>query len=238
MGFLKDNWKRAFNPLAPELEKKIKTDIDRWDLSGKRKRANELATQQESYAGIEEKISNIPTYQVSPEAQRRLELLQQSGSDLTQSAQEVTDIARMRAGMMEAPGSGQALSDIRQSTASQTRAIQEAGGQGFLGTLQDIQLGERQALKDYATTGLAYKSGAETDLMRALRGQSQAEAQAAQLESQALEGMISEKDKVYQSELMKAQTGLQYDITKLGMEQQRKAAEEAGRSTFLGGIFG
>jgi len=187
---------------------------------------------------IEQQISGLQTYEIPEEAKQRLALLEQGATDLRESGQESTDIARMQAGMYQAPGSGQALGDIQRSTSGQIQAIQQIGGSASsLGAIAKVGVTEQQALKDFAKSNLAYRSQAETGLMNALRNQSQLESQAASLESQGLEGMIAEKDKVYQSELNKDLTGLQFDITKLGMEQQKKAAETASRSGIFGGIF-
>lgn len=186
---------------------------------------------------IESRIGDIPTYEISPEAQQRMDLLEQAGTGLQESAQESTDLARMQAGMVEAPGSAQARRDIQRSTMGQVGALQEMGGSGFLGAISKVGMNEQSAMKDFAMSSLAYKSQSETELMSALRNQSQAESQAAALQSQGLEGMIAEKDKVYQSEMNKNLTGIQYDITKLGMEQQNRAAQAEKQSGIFGGMF-
>lgn len=186
---------------------------------------------------IEQQISDIPAYEISPEAEQRLKLLQEAGTGITEAAGEAVDISRMQAGAVEAPGAAAAREDIQRSTSGQVSALQEMGGAGFLGAISQVGLGRQEARKEFAMSNLAYKSQAETGLMSALRNQAQAEQQASMLEAQGLEGMIAEKDKVYQSELAKAQTGLQFDITKLSMEQQKRASEEAGRSGIFGGLF-
>jgi len=187
---------------------------------------------------IEQQIADLQTYQVSPESEQRLALLEQGAVDLREVGQESTDIARMQAGMTQAPGSSQALKDIQASTSGQVQAIQQMGGSASgLGAISQVGLNQSQAMKDFAKSNLAYKSQSETALMNALRNQAQMEAQAAGLESQGLEGMIAEKDKVYQSQLNQDLTGLQFDITKLGMEQQKKSAETASQSGIFGGAL-
>lgn len=189
-------------------------------------------------AEIDQQVSDLQTYEVSDEANQRLALLEQGAADLRESGQEGTDIARVQAGMVQAPGSGQALKDIQSSTSGQVQAVQQMGGSASgLGAISQIGLNQSQAMKDFAKSNLAYKSQSETGLMNALRNQTQMESQAASLESQGLEGMIAEKDKVYQSQLNKDLTGLQFDITKLGMEQQTVAAETARTSGIFGGLF-
>lgn len=187
---------------------------------------------------IEKQIADLQTYEISPEAEQRLKLLDQSGVDLREAGQEQTDIARSQAGVVEAPGSSQALKDIRASTAGQIQNIQQmGGGAGSLGAISQVGLTEQKAMKDFAKSNLAYRSQAETGLMSALRNQSQLEQQAAMLDAQGIEGMIAEKDKVFQSQQNKELTSMQFDITKLGMEQQKKAADTASRSGIFGGLF-
>ncbi len=187
---------------------------------------------------IEEKMVGMSVYNISDEAQQRLDLLQSGAADLRESGQEMTDIARAQAGSYMAPGSGDALEGIQESSSRQAQAITEMGGSpSSIGAISKVGLGEQQALRSFAKSNLAYRSEAETGLMNALRSQSQLEGQAASLESQGLEGMIAEKDKVYQSQLNKDLTSLQFDITKLSMDQQKKAAETQRSSGIFGGIF-
>lgn len=208
-------------------------------LSGYRENleAENLSAQQ-SYMDIQSKIEGLPTYEISPEAEQRLKLLQEAGVGLTETAEEATDIARMRAGAAEAPGAGIAREDIRQSTAGQIQAIQEmGGGASALGAVSEVGLTEQKALRDLARTTLAYRSQAESDLMSAVRSEAGIKAQAAGLEAQGLEGMIAEKDKVYQSELDKALTGVQFDITRLAMEQQAIMAQQQNQAGMQSDIF-
>lgn len=192
-------------------------------------RESSLAAGRESAAqreAISEKIEGLQEYEISPEAKQRMELLQQAGEGMVSGAEEATDIARMRAGMVEAPGAGQGRKDIQGATSGQIQAIQEIGGAGALGAATRVGLGQESAYEDLVRSNMAYKEESESALMGALQTEAGIRTQAAGLEAQALEGMISEKDKVYQSQLNKAQTGLQFDISQLAMDEQARAAEQ------------
>lgn len=203
-------------------------------LYGSRERS--LAAGRESskqQADIRERIEGISEYEISPEAKQRMELLQEAGQGMVSGAEEATDIAQMRAGMVEAPGAGQGARDIRGATAGQVQAIQQIGGAGALGAATQVGLGQESAYEDLTRSNMAYKEQSESALMGALQTEAGIRTQAAGLESQALEGMISEKDKVYQSQLNKAQTGLQFDISQLAMEEQARSAK-ANKPKILG----
>lgn len=209
--------------------------VERWDLKGERSNAQAQEVRDAESAAISEKIADLPQYKISDEANQRLALLEQAGVDIESAAQEQTDVARMKSGQIEGPGASQALRDIRSSTSGQVGALQDMGGSGFLSSITQVGLNERNAMKDYTMGNLGYRAQSESDLMSALRNQTQAQSQSSMLQAQGLEGMISERDKAYQSELSQAQTGLQYDITKLSMEQQNKIAENTGPKLF--GLF-
>lgn len=226
MSWLSNNWKRAFNPIGPEIENKLRSDFERWDISGKRAKAQNAAAIEAQQTDIEQSITDLPEYEISDEAKQRLALLQEAGAGLVEGAEEQTDLARMRAGMIEGPGAAQSRRDIEASTAGQVQAIQNIGGAGALGAATQVGLGEQAAYEDLIASNLMAKEQGESALMNALQTKAGMRREAAGLEAQGLEGMIAEKDKVFQSQLQKAQTGLQYDISQLAMDQQARIAKE------------
>lgn len=177
----------------------------------------------------EKLLGSIPDYQISQEAQDRLALLEQSAANIEQQAGEQTNIARSRAGMFQAPGTGAASQDIERATASQVGALQQTGGAGFLSAITKVGQSEEQAYEELTRNNIAYKQQSEQALMNALSTEAGMKMQAAGLRAQGLEGMIQEKDKVFQSQLSKAQTGLQYDLTMYSTDQMKKAAEEQSK---------
>ncbi len=207
-------------------------------LHGSRTKKEEAAAAEEAYFKsqsdkIKQGIENMPEYQISDEAKQRMELLQQTGSEMVSGAEEQTDVARMRAGMFEAPGTGQSRRDIEGATARQVQAIQQMGGSGALGAAAQVGLGEERAYEDLIQSNMQYKDQSQSALMGALQTEAGLRTQAAGMEGQALEGMISEKDKVWQSKMNKAQTGLQYNISELAMERQASIAENSNKK-FMG----
>jgi len=194
-------------------------------LYGSRTRAQEAESAEMDTSRIDERIENLPEYQISDEATQRMELLQQTGAEMVSGAEEATGLAKMRAGMVEAPGASQAQRDIEGASSRQVQAIQQMGGAGALGAAAQVGLGEEAAYEDLIRSNMQYKEKSESALMGALQTEAGIRTQAAGLEGQALEGMISEKDKVYQSQMNIAQTGIQFDVSKLAMEEQRRSAE-------------
>lgn len=182
---------------------------------------------------LRERIENMPAYQMAPETQQQLEMLQEKSGEMITGAEEATDIARMQAGMVEAPGQGQAREDIRQSTAAQAQAMGQMGGAGFLGGITKLGLQEDQAYADLAQSNILYKDQAEQNLTGALQTEAGIRTQAAGLEAQGLQIKAGEREKEYQSELNRFSTGLQYDIGDLAMRQQNKIAKQ-NRPRILG----
>jgi hypothetical protein len=197
---------------------------------------------QEQTGAIDQSISQIPTYQISPEVQQMLAMYEQSAKSLEQQkgalnnvnklAQEATGISKNLASMSEAPGSAIARDDIRQSTASSVQNIKEAAG-GNIGALSAISqsgLNEQMALRDLAKTNLQFRTQAEQDLMNSLRSEAGIAAnvagqqagitgQQAGMRAAGLGAMTGERQNVYESELNKYLTGLQFDTQQLSNQQ-------------------
>lgn len=195
------------------------------------KMAPERAIEQ-SKQDITTQIENLPEYQISQEAKDRLSLLQESATNLEQQASEQTDVAKSRAGMYMAPGTGAASQDIEKATASQVGALQQMGGSNFLSNITKVGQSEQQAYDELIKNNITYQEQSDQALMNALSTEAGMKMQAAGLKAQGLEGMIQERDKSFQSQLSKAQTGLQYDIAKLSLDQQQRTAQE--NKKFLG----
>lgn len=207
------------------ITQNLSETVNRWDIGGGRRKAREGAQREATFADISKQIQGISEYEISPEATQRMELLEQTGESMVEGAEEATDIARSKVGMTEAFGAGQARRDIEATTAQQTQTAQQLGGPGFLGAISKIGLGEEQAYEDLAISGMQQQRQSESALMGALQTEAGIKTQAAGMEAQALEGMAAEKEKVFQSQLSKAQTGLQFDISKLAMDEQSRIAK-------------
>jgi hypothetical protein len=178
---------------------------------------------------LEESLKNIPEYEIPQEATDYLKMLEQTSSELGKTGdiyQESVDIARIKAGMGEAPGSAMARQDIQSSTAQQIQNIKEAGGGGVgaLGAIANVGMNEQEALRDLAKTNVAYKESASQGLQSALMGQagfnSNLLQQQASLKGAGLQTMIGEKGKVQESELNKYLTMTDYQLAQLGVSQQ------------------
>lgn len=186
-----------------------------------------------SQGSIAAQIETLPEYEISQEAKDRLALLEESAAGLEESAAEQTSVAKSRAGMFMAPGTAQTSQDIERATASQVGALQQMGGSGFLSNITKVGQTEEQAYENLIRNNMAYKEQSEQALMNAMSTEAGMKMQAAGLRSQGLEGMIQEKDKVFQSKLNKAQTGIQAELTMYSTEQMKKAVE-ANKPKILG----
>jgi len=211
------------------------------DKARKRKEA-ENARIGAMYTGISDKISGLTDYEISPEAQQRLAALEESGETMKGLTGEATDIARARTGQ-EAPGAQIARGDIRQAVAGKMSAIQQIGGAGALGAITEAGLEEQGALRGLAKENLEYKAQASKDLSNALMAEAQTGAQATQMGAAGLQGMVQERGKVYESQLNKALTSIDFDINTLATEQlgyqaqaQAQAATQAGMMSGLSQI--
>jgi len=194
------------------------------------------------YQGISDKISGLPDYEISPEAIQKLEALQQSGETMKGLAGEATDIAQARTSQ-DAPGMAIEKGDIRQAVAGKMSAIQQIGGAGSLDAIVKTGAQEQGVLRGLNRENLAYKAQAQKDLSNALISEAQIGSQAAQMGAAGLQGMVQERGKVYESQLNKALTAIDFNINTLATEQlgissqaQARAATQAGITSGLAQI--
>lgn len=212
----------------------------------KRKAEQEIGA---TTSAIRESISETPTYEIPAETQQLLELYQQTGAQLeglTGLGQEATDIAKLQASMAEAPGMGIAREQIKGSTAGTVQNVLEAGGgsANVLAAVAQAGQNELNVMRDLAVQNQQFKQQATDEYRQALMSQAGLESslltQSAALQGQGLEAMIGQRGMVYQSELEKARTLQQFDITQLGNlmaeEEARKARNAQLLSSVISGI--
>lgn len=194
-------------------------------LLGKKKqrlmeeRAAETAKE---YEGIRSRVEEAPEYEIAPETQQQLELLQQTGQDIEGLAGEVTDIASKRASREESPGAQLLRKEIRQNSAGNLQAIQESGSPAAMQMMLASGAGEKAAFGELSNKNIAYRFQAESDLMNAKINEAQTLGQSAQLESMGLQGMIDQRAKQFQSKQDKALSLINFDIMResQGMQNQ------------------
>jgi hypothetical protein len=215
MSWLSDNWKRVINPIGPEIEKKIKSDVERWDIGGKRA-AERAATEMEARARAV--VDEMPTYEIAPEAQQLQELTAQRASDLRTTGADIESLAGSRAGMSQYGGALDMREAMRESTGAAIGDITQLGGSGVssMGAAARMASSNIGALRDIASQNQMFRDQAQRDYLQSLRERVGLEGQATGLEAQGLQTMISEKDKVYQSDLEKARAQQQLEITLAG----------------------
>lgn len=193
----------------------------------------EYAKQAQKYDAIEQKIQDLPDYEIAPEAQQKLALLEATGDRMTGLAEEATQVAESREGE-EIPGAAIIRDDIAQNTAQQIEAAQMSGN-----AMAIIPLigGEQQSqYRELAKENMAYREQASKDVQKAMMSEAQVGAQAVGLEAEGLSGMISEKGKAYQSELDKAITGIDFNITRKAQEQLGWQAAQESRAAQTSGL--
>lgn len=171
------------------------------------------------YQAIRNKVDQLPGYQMAPEAQEKLALLQDTSKDVSELGQEITDIASNKLSK-ENPEAAIDRKLIANNNAEMLQAIQESGVNGSA-----VISAGKQTQSEYAglsKKNLAYRMQAEQDLMNAKNNQAQLEMSGAQMEAEGLTGIISEKGKIYQSNLNKALTGFEMDLTRLTGQQMQQ----------------
>ena len=215
--------------------------------SQKKKRQAAEAEQAAALTGIEEQIAGMPTYEIAPEIEQQLAMLEESAEGVrgtTALAEEATDIARARTGRAEMPGEGLARRDIQQQLGSNIQNIVEAGGGGVgaLGAIAQAGLGAQGAYGQLAQQRAQFSSQAEQDLANALRAEAGftagAEMQAAGLEAQGLSAMAGERGKAYESELSKSLTGTQFDIDQFAAMRAEEQARRDRNAQIASAIIG
>lgn len=197
-------------------------------IGSKRRRERmeaEQAADAARYQEIKDKVNQLPEYQMAPEAQEKLALLQETSKDVSALGQEVTDIASSRLSS-ESPEAAIDRKLIANNNAEMLQVIQESGaGAGAI-----VGAG-KQTLSEYSglsKKNLAYRMQAEQDLMSAKNNQAQLEMSGAQMEAEGLSGIIGEKGKVYQSSLNKALTGIEMDLARLTGQQMNQIQNMQG----------
>lgn len=216
-----------------------------YSLGKKRKKQDEINAATEA---LRKQISETPTYQIPQETQQLLDLYQSQGTKLeglSALGQEATDIAKAQSASVEAPGTGIAREQIKAGTAGTVQNIIEAGGgsTSSLGAIVQAGQNELNAMRDLAITNQQYKQQASDEYRQALMSQAGLESsllgQSTALQAAGLETMIGQKGMVYQSELDKARTLQQFDITQLGnlisKEEARKARNAQIATSVIGG---
>jgi hypothetical protein len=236
------------NPLSALGDKNLKW-YEKWGamsglgglFAGKRRERMEAENIKEAakYKGIQDQIEGLTEYEVAPEAQQKLEMLEQAGESAKGFAGEATDIARSRTGQ-DAPGMALEKNDIRNAVADKLQAIQEFGGSRALSAITQTGAKSQAAMGGLNRQNTAYKQQAQKDLSNALRAEAQTGVQAAQMGAAGLQGMVQERGKVHESKLNKALTALDFKQNMLAREQmgttmqmQAQAASQAGMSSAL-----
>lgn len=194
----------------------------------------------QKYNDVSQKIEDLPERGISPEAEERLNILTTSGDKMGDLAQEAVDVAEARSGE-EIPGAEIVRQNLAQGTAQQLEAAKMSGNP--MATIPLIGQEQQAQYSQLARENMAYKNQASKDVQNALMDQSQIEAQAAGMQADGLSGMISEKGKQYQSQLDKAITGIDFDITRQAQSQagyqaqlDTQAAQQAGMTSALSNI--
>lgn len=192
------------------------------------------------YEAIQEKVSDLPGYEVPAEAQEKLAVMEEASAGISEAGQEITDIANKRAGRTEMREAQMVREDIKQNSAARLQSIQESGSGETLSAIAKAGGMEQAELRNLNKKQTAYRFQAESDLMNAKINQASMEAAGAQLEGAGLTGIIQEKGKVYQSELDKQLTGINLDIARYsgGQMGQIQAQQNAAtnNAAFASGV--
>lgn len=173
----------------------------------------------EKYGELKGKVEDLPTYQVSSEAEENLQRMQETSGELSDIGQEISDIATKKTSQAEMEEAQIQRENIKQASAGRLQAIQESGSEQSLDAIAKSGSIGQQQLRDLNKKQTAYRFQAENDLMNAKINQASLEAAGGQLEAGALSGIVSEKGKVYQSELNKQLTGINMDIARYSQGQ-------------------
>lgn len=204
---------------------------------------------------VKNKINQLPIYDIPTEALDYLKMLEQASQQLGDIKEkssglygEAVDIAKSQSAIQEAPGASIARDDIKQSTAQQIQNIKEAGGSGVgvIGAISNVGLSEQDALRDLAKQSALYKSQAARNLQGALSGQAGFEAnvgssilgQQASLEGAGLQTMIGEKGKVFDSNLNKSLTEIDYLMADQAAKRSEEEAKKNRIAQLIGGLIG
>lgn len=200
---------------------------------------------------IRSQIESTPTYQIPEETQQLLDLYKTTGEQLqglSSLGKEATSIAKAESGASEMPGTALARRQIEAGTAGTVQNIVEAGGgsTASLGAIAQAGQNELNAMRDLAFQNQQFKQQASDEYKQALMNQAGLESsllsQSANLQAAGLQTMIGQKGLQYQSELDKARTLQQFDITQLGnlmaQEEARKSRNTQLIGDVIGGIFG